>query len=73
MTNQMLLATFTPEEIATATGATGRSARRWRAGRNIPTGANLDRLLSFLNRPENLKKLGRRKPVSFGDLFSKAA
>jgi hypothetical protein len=63
------LAKFDPAEVAEAVGATDRSVRRWRSGSNVPAGAHLGRLLSFLNRPENLKKLGRRKPVTFEELF----
>jgi len=38
-------------------------------GKRQPTAPVVGRLLSFLNRPENLKKLGRRKPVTFEELF----
>lgn len=44
------------------------------SGKRQPTVPVVGRVLSFLNRPENLRKLGRRKPLSFEDVFgSKAA
>ncbi len=48
----------------------------WRIarGKQEPTRPVIVRTLSFLNRPENLRKLGRRKPLSFEEVFgSKAA
>lgn len=43
-------------------------------GEQEPTRPVILRTLSFLNRPENLRKLGRRKPLSFEEVFgSKAA
>lgn len=38
-------------------------------GDQEPTRPVIVRMLSFLNRPENLRKLGRRKPLSFEDVF----
>jgi transcriptional regulator with XRE-family HTH domain len=44
------------------------------SGKRQPTVPVIGRVLSFLNRPENLRKLGRRKPLSFEEVFgSKAA
>lgn len=62
-----------------ATAAKGIGVSRstlWRMaeGKLEPTRPVILRTLSFLNRPENLRKLGRRKPLSFEEVFgSKAA
>ncbi len=64
-----LLSQFPRESVAGALGASERTVRRWVAGSNSPTGENLGRLIAFLNRPENLRKLGRRKPLTFEEVF----
>lgn len=40
------------------------------SGKRQPTAPVIGRVLSFLNRPENLRKLKRRRPVTFEELFS---
>ncbi len=61
-------------DLAEAVGVRPETVSRWLAGKNDPWGAHAGRVLSFLNRPENLRKLGRRKPLSFEEVFgSKAA
>lgn len=40
------------------------------SGKRQPTVPVIGRVLSFLNRPENLRKLGRRKPLTFEELFT---
>jgi hypothetical protein len=43
-------------------------------GRRQPTVTVAGAFLDYLNHPENLKRLGRRRPVTFEELFgSKAA
>ena len=64
-----LLVKFPRAEVALAIGATERTVRRWAAGANVPTGDHLVRILSFLNGPERLRKLGRRKPLTFEEVF----
>lgn len=56
-------------DLAEAVGVRPETVSRWLAGKNDPWGAHAGRVLSFLNRPENLRKLGRRKPLSFEDVF----
>lgn len=63
------LSQFPKGDVATATGASERTVRRWAAGSHEPTGTHLVRILSFLNRPENLKRLGRRRRLSFEEVF----
>jgi transcriptional regulator with XRE-family HTH domain len=67
-----LLVRFPRPEVAAALGASERTVRRWAAGTNTPTGSHLARILSFLNRPEHLKKLGRRKPLTLEEIFAPA-
>lgn len=62
------------QAFAAEIGARPETVSRWFSGKNVPSGKNFGRILSFLNRPENLRKLGRRKPLSFEEVFgSKAA
>lgn len=69
-----LLRKFPRAEVAAAVGASERTVRRWANGSHDPQSAHLAGIVSFLNRPENLRKLGRRKPLSFEEVFgSKAA
>ena len=42
-------------------------------GAQEPTRTVIVSVLSFLNRPENLRKLGRRKPLSFEEVFGREA
>ena len=46
----------------------------WRIarGKQEPTRPVIVRTLSFLNRPENLKRLGRKRPLSFEEVFGQA-
>jgi DNA-binding XRE family transcriptional regulator len=41
-------------------------------GEKDPTSTVIGNILAFLNRPEHLRKLGRRRPVTFEDLFAPA-
>lgn len=43
------------------------------SGKRQPTVPVVGRVLSFLKRPENLKKLRRRRPLTFEEVFGKAA
>lgn len=62
------------QAFAAAVGARPETLSRWLSGENVPSGENLFRILRLLNAPENLRRLGRRKPVAFEELFpSKAA
>lgn len=57
-------------DIAAAVSARPETLSRWLSGKHVPSGRSSRRLLTFLNRPENLKRLGRRKPVTFEELFT---
>lgn len=59
----------TQTEIATAVGISRQHLYEISRGNTAPTAPVIARLLSFLNRPENLRTLGRRKPFGFEDLF----
>lgn len=65
-----LLAQFPRSTVASGLGATERTVRRWIAGSNSPSATALPRITRFLNQPENLKRLGRRKPVTVDELLS---
>lgn len=41
-------------------------------GEQEPTRPVILGILSFLNRPENLKRLGRKRPLSFEEVFGQA-
>lgn len=60
-------------ELAAELGVTRETVSRWINGHHEMPAPQASRLLSFLNRPENLKKLNRRKPVTFEELFGSLA
>ena len=64
-----LLRKFPRAEVAAAIGASERTVRRWANGSHSPQSCHLAAIVLFLNRPENLRKLGRRKPLTFEDVF----
>lgn len=59
-------------EVAEAVGARPETLSRWLSGTNAPTSEHASALLDFLNRPQHLKKLGRKKPFTFPELFEAA-
>ena len=60
-------------DLAREVGARPETVSRWVAGRMVPRAETVASLLAVFNRPENLRKLDRRTPVTFADLFSEAA
>lgn len=60
-------------EVADEVGISRGHLHRVLAGQSDPTAAVVGGFLSFLNRPENLRKLGRRKPLSFEEVFGREA
>jgi len=56
------------QDLAEAVGARRETVSRWLGGKHVPSGENLVSLLRFLNRPEHLKRLGRRRPLTLDDL-----
>jgi transcriptional regulator with XRE-family HTH domain len=60
-------------EVARAAGISRGHLHRVLTGRSDPTSTVVGGLLSFLNNPENLRKLGRRKPLSFEEVFGAEA
>ncbi len=54
-------------EIAEAIGAPAETVNRWFNGRHFPSGRHLPALLSFLNQPRVLKRLGRTKPIAIDE------
>ena len=60
-------------EVAKAVGISRGHLHRVLAGQSDPTAAVVGGFLSFFNRPENLRKLGRRKPLSFEEVFGREA
>jgi transcriptional regulator with XRE-family HTH domain len=60
-------------ELAKAVGARPETVSRWVRGHQIPAGETIGLLLLFVNRPSTLRKLGRRRPLTFGELFGSAA
>jgi len=59
----------TQSEIAAEVGISRQHLYEISRGKTDPTAPVIARLLAFLNRPENLKAIGRRKPLGFEDLF----
>lgn len=55
-------------EIAHAIGAPPETVNRWLKGRHYPSGKHLPALLSFLNQPYLLHRMGRTKPVTADEL-----
>ena len=66
-----LLRQFPRGEVAEAVGASERTVRRWEKGSHAPQTNHLLAIVSFLNRPEHLKRLGRRPPLTLADLVGK--
>lgn len=60
-------------EVAKEVGIHRSHLYRIEHGLREPTAPVISSLLSFLNRPENLRKLGRRKPLSFEEVFGAKA
>lgn len=63
-----LLRQFPRGEVAEAVGASERTVRRWAAGSHAPQAGHLLAIVAFLNRPEHLKRLGRRRRLTLDDL-----
>lgn len=59
----------TQAEIADEVGISRQHLYEISRGKTDPSASVVTRLLSFLNRPENLKALGRKKPLGIEDLF----
>lgn len=60
-------------DLARALGARPETVSRWVRGHQVPDGESVGLLLLFINRPSTLKKLRRRRPLTFGELFGRAA
>ncbi len=56
------------KDLAAAIGARPETVSRWLSEKHTPSGDNMVSLLRFLNRPEHLRKLGRRRPLTLDDL-----
>jgi DNA-binding XRE family transcriptional regulator len=56
-------------DAARGIGISRQTLWRMATGKLEPTRPVILRTLSFLNAPENLKRLGRRKPLSFEEVF----
>ena len=59
------------EEAAKAIGISRQYLWRVLKGKHEPTRPVINSILAFLNQPENLKRLGRRKPVGFEEVFGR--
>ena len=57
-------------EIAAAVGISRQHMYDLRHRRAEPGARVVGQILSFLNRPEHLRKLGRRKPLTFEEVFA---
>lgn len=57
-------------ELAEGIGVARETVTRWVAGKHSPASDQAASILRFLNRPENLRRLGRRRPVTFEELFA---
>lgn len=58
----------TRKAIAAAVGVSRQHLYEIERGKVEPGSRVIARLLSFLNRPEHLRKLGRRRPLTLDDL-----
>ncbi|MCC6130778.1 MAG: helix-turn-helix transcriptional regulator [Acidobacteria bacterium] len=56
-------------EVADGIGISRPYLYAVRTGRKSPTARTILRILTFMNRPENLAKLERVEPVRFEELF----
>lgn len=60
-------------DAAKGIGIARQTLWRIKEGRQEPTRPVILRTLAFLNRPEHLRKLGRKRPLSFEDVFGREA